>query len=633
MAAGVSILVASAAIAPASAASSVIELDADFQASVGTGFDGSAGTLDIQPDGAIVVAGGFTTLGGLQAGKITRILADGTQDAAFAAAVGAGPNGQFGAVAIQADGKIVTAGQQQVWGSEALRYISRLNADGTRDTVFDANVVAANLAINVGQTTTLQPDGKILAGGGSSAVGNPGGFARLNADGTGDTAFNTALGTGARGGVSPTVYASGVLASGDVVVAGRFQLFNGVAAGNIVKLSSAGVRDTSFDSAIGSGFDGIVSDVVPLPDGSLLVGGSFTNVNGVSSPGLARLLPSGAVDSGFSAALGTGFDAAVNDLALTSAGDIIVSGGFSAVDGTPSPRLARINANGTPDTGFNALLGAGFDNQIGQSAVQSDGAIVAVGNFTNYNATQTGAIARLIPVTLTGTNPGSQMLSVNTAVNLPIQAQVNAATGTLTYTATGLPAGLAINPLTGVITGTPTSPGSNTVTVLVTHSSGATAEISFTVTVTQDAVITIEANDQRNVVGDTVNLPIVASDSSGATLTFVSQGLPDGLTLDSATGIIVGTASKAGIYSVTVTATNPSGESASVDFVWTVSSGATAPAQGPSTSSGQSASLANTGSNPGWNLLLGVSGILGLAAGSVLIARGRPTVYPRDRRA
>ena len=88
--------------------------------------------------------------------------------------------------------------------------------------------------------------------------------------------------------------------------------------------------------------------------------------------------------------------------------------------------------------------------------------------------------ARATAVTVT--NPGNQSGGVGDSVSLPIQAS-DATGATLSYSATGLPAGLSIDPSTGVISGTTTTPSSTTVTVTVTDADHATGSASFSWTV------------------------------------------------------------------------------------------------------------------------------------------------------
>jgi hypothetical protein len=85
--------------------------------------------------------------------------------------------------------------------------------------------------------------------------------------------------------------------------------------------------------------------------------------------------------------------------------------------------------------------------------------------------------------TVTVTNPGNQTSTQNVAASLQIQASDSQSGQTLTYTATGLPAGLTINSSTGLISGTPTTVQTASVTVTVKDTTNATGTTSFTWTV------------------------------------------------------------------------------------------------------------------------------------------------------
>jgi Putative Ig domain len=85
--------------------------------------------------------------------------------------------------------------------------------------------------------------------------------------------------------------------------------------------------------------------------------------------------------------------------------------------------------------------------------------------------------------TVTVTQPASQNTTVGTAVSLQIQASDSASGQTLTYSATGLPAGLSINSASGLISGTPTTTGTSSVTVKATDTTNASGSASFSWTV------------------------------------------------------------------------------------------------------------------------------------------------------
>ncbi|MFJ9839820.1 M4 family metallopeptidase [Kitasatospora sp. NPDC101155] len=108
-------------------------------------------------------------------------------------------------------------------------------------------------------------------------------------------------------------------------------------------------------------------------------------------------------------------------------------------------------------------------------------------NSTEYNQVATAWAAVNVgslpnPGGITVISPGNQSTAVGGSVNLQIKA--SGGTAPLSYSATGLPAGLAINAGTGVITGTATTAGNSNVTVTVTDSAGKTGTTSFTWAVT-----------------------------------------------------------------------------------------------------------------------------------------------------
>ncbi len=197
----------------------------------------------------------------------------------------------------------------------------------------------------------------------------------------------------------------------------------------------------------------------------------------------------------------------------------------------------------------------------------------------NNTATATSCGAEQVSInTVTVTNPGNQSGTVGTAVSLQIHAADSQSGQTLTYSATGLPAGLSINASTGLISGAPTGAQTASVTVTATDTTGAHGSASFTWTISPavNTVTVTNPGNQSGTVGTAVSLQIHAADSqSGQTLTYSATGLPAGLSINASTGLISGTPTGAQTASVTVTATDTTGAHGSASFTWTISTSST----------------------------------------------------------
>jgi hypothetical protein len=138
------------------------------------------------------------------------------------------------------------------------------------------------------------------------------------------------------------------------------------------------------------------------------------------------------------------------------------------------------------DHGFFLILdvaiGGQYPNNVcgctSPGASTSSGGAMGVGYVAVYTTSGSSS-----GNTVTVANPGSQTSTVGTASSLQMSASDSASGQTLTYSATGLPAGLSINSSTGLISGTPTTAGTSTVTVTAKDTTGATGSVSFSWTV------------------------------------------------------------------------------------------------------------------------------------------------------
>jgi subtilase family serine protease len=126
-------------------------------------------------------------------------------------------------------------------------------------------------------------------------------------------------------------------------------------------------------------------------------------------------------------------------------------------------------SNGSCSGSYLCTAKAGYDGPTGLGTPNGTAA------FTNGGTTGGN--------TVSVTGPGNQSTQVGTAASLQIHATDSASGQTLTYSASGLPAGLSISSSTGLISGTPTTAGTSSVTVTAKDTTSASGSASFTWTV------------------------------------------------------------------------------------------------------------------------------------------------------
>ena len=259
-------------------------LDTSFV--VGSGFGSTVFTLAIQPDGKIIAAGVFRSYNGTSLNRIARLNADGSLDTSWV--LGSGVNSYQAAVwslNILPDGKIILGGKFGSYsGTQHGLNRIRINADGTLDLSFVKGVTFP-VTTNIVYSVAIQSDGKIILGGLFTSYNNTvaNRIVRLNADGTHDASFVSGSG------FDSTVFSLAIQPDDKILVGGGFTSYNGTTTNFIAKLNAAGTLDTSFE--IGSGFNSTVDILVIQPDGKILVGGVFTTFNGITRTRIARLHP------------------------------------------------------------------------------------------------------------------------------------------------------------------------------------------------------------------------------------------------------------------------------------------------------------------------------------------------------
>ena len=390
---------------PSPARAAAGDLDATFRSggTVVTDFAGHIDIgypMALQPDGKIVVAG-ESGLDGNPKFALARYNPDGSLDATFGGDgrittdFTANEEVAYG-VAIQSDGKIVAAGTS---GGYAKFALARYNPNGSLDTTFGGDgKVTTDFTPNADYAygMAIQADGKIVAAGDAGATNADGKFAvaRYNTNGSLDTTF------GGDGKVTTdlTSYpddglAMAIQADQRIVVVGGA----GFGAPNekfgLVRYNPNGTLDTTF------GGDGkVTTDFGPKPDvvfgvaiqsNGRIVAAGGSSLGPTNNPkfALARYRTNGSLDATFGGdgKRTTDFTPGDDDaysVAIQANGKIVAAG----QSGGPNPKFAlvRYNANGILDSTFrgDGKRTTDFTNaydSVYTVLIQPDGKIVAAG--------------------------------------------------------------------------------------------------------------------------------------------------------------------------------------------------------------------------------------------------------------
>lgn len=228
---------------------------------------------------------------------------------------------------------------------------------------------------------------------------------------------------------------------------------------------------------------------------------------------------------------------------------------------SPTPfALTATSSSGLPVsyTSSNTAVATISGNMVTTVATGTATITASQAGDANYNAatnvTQTLTVNPVAPVIISTPPLAATAVQGRSFLFGPITINNTPAT----FSATGLPAGLTVNPTLGTISGSPTSiPTPNPATIVLT-ATNVTGSDSRTITLTVQApppVITSAASTSGRV-GTAFTFNVTASNSPTS---FAANNLPAGLSIDTATGAITGTPTAAGSSSVQITVTNASG--------------------------------------------------------------------------
>ncbi len=405
---------------------------------LGSGFDGSVRALAVSATGELIAGGSFQTAGGLAIRGIARW--NGSTWVGFGSGFAVGQSAGVGALAVLPNGDLVAAGDFTSIGGVAANHIARWN--GSSWSPLGSGVAWPGVSASV-LALAAMPNGDVVAGGWFTVAGavNAVGIARWNGSAWsalggsvnsavrtilplpngdllvggqfgsagGQTAIGVArwdgtnwfpLGAGLRIGTGlGQAYSLARTSNGDVIATGAFTTAGGVAAANIARWDGAAW------SALGSGLSlGLGQTMLVRAAGPVVVGGQFTAAGGVPADRVAQW-------SGSSwAPLSGGWNGSVHAIARRGNGDLVAAGTFTSAAGVPANGVASWNGSWSP-------MGSGMDF-VYALTVAANGDVVAGGAFSSAGGAAASNVARWNGSAWSAMGTGL-MGSVNVLVTLP----------------------------------------------------------------------------------------------------------------------------------------------------------------------------------------------------------------------
>lgn len=370
------------------------KIKTNFTAGSTTGSErGSAAA--VQADGKLLVAAT-----GSGSNVVLRYNTNGTLDNTFD---GDGMAGLYGltprSMAVGSDGKIVVGGYV---GSNNDYAVVRLNSDGTVDNTFDGDgraVTAIGSTTDQINSVAIQADGKIVVAGNTSNGSNyDWAIVRYNTNGSLDNTFDgdgkliITFGSG-----DDEAKAVAIQSDGKIVVAGYGTIANAECA--VARLNTDGTFDNTFDSdgkvitSINTLFEQL-SSIIIQPDGKIVAGGA-AYIGGYTDLLLIRYNSNGSLDVSFdtdgyiTTPIGS-FGDEINSLTIQADGKLVAAG-YAGAGSYIDSYTARFNTNGSLDNTYDGdgkkmvALSASDDQYVG--VVMQSGKIVAVGYalLTNFD--------------------------------------------------------------------------------------------------------------------------------------------------------------------------------------------------------------------------------------------------------
>jgi len=366
--------------------------------------------IDFQSDNKILIGGIFSSFDSISTSMFIRLHPDGSPDSIFITNLGSNFNDKVYTIDYESsNGSIFIGGDFTSFNGSGVGYLSKIDTNGNVDSTFASNI-GSGCDASVFKVF-LQSDNKLLVGGNYISFNGDSTYQyliRLDDSGIIDTDFtNTLKSSGDNKGIDNYVLDIKQQTDGNLIIVGSFTSLNGDVRKSLIRLLPTGAEDTTFYSNLvstgdNSGFDNQINSISIRDDGKILVGGSFTMLNGNTRNGLVLLNSDGTEDAGFYSNLGSGFTnptEAVYSVYCQKDYRMLVGGEFTDFNGNTRNRLVRLNSDGTEDVNFYNNIGTGYNSAIYEIAF-NDGKLLIGGAFSVFNDLSRNCVNRLYDFTV-----------------------------------------------------------------------------------------------------------------------------------------------------------------------------------------------------------------------------------------
>ncbi len=331
-------------------------------------------------NGDIVAGGIFVLAGGVPARMIARW--DGTNWNRFGTGMSGGSWQFVDALEVLDNGDLIAAGLFSVVDGVAANSIARW--DGTTWHPLGTGVSSQVHAVEA------LPNGDLIVGGSFTTAGGVSADRIARWDGT----TWSPLGAG----LNNRVHAIVRLPNGDLIVGGEFSTAGGASAGGIARWDGS---NWSALTPSGGNLDVFALEI--LPNGDLLVGGDFATFQGAAGNGIMRY--DGTAWYGLELGSSTFGGDTVEAMDVMPNGDVVVGGSFTVVGGVPSPWIARLS---TTCPASAVAFGSTCVGPAGPMALTAD---TLPWTGSTFASTATGFAAGSLGVALVGLNQQSLPLA------------------------------------------------------------------------------------------------------------------------------------------------------------------------------------------------------------------------------